>query len=476
MIQSLQYTNNSITEQPRKFISALREEKKDITDSVKMEINFGLVGTLIYKYKDLKFYFLNKLNRQKKTISSANITDRSVPDDNIDSSIKAEQKKLKDICKKEIKIFKTSPAITIISYSLPRYDATSADYRLFHIINILLANKSEIEFIYCGKTNIDDRYKKAYTGNITFTHLALNNNSYIDIISKRNPEYIWITNLWRINFVKFITRLIPKLKEQNSCPKIIVDTMDFHFKEFSRRYKWTQNQDDLTLANEFLENEIHLYKSADVVVVVSEEEQKGIQDKISDINRFEIIPNIHEIHFSSRPYNKRRNICFIGNFGNKHNVDAVRYFIEKIFNYIIEKNPRVEFHIIGNGSEKYKKEFESSHVKVLGRFKDLQKVLTYYKLFVCPMTYGAGMKGKISGAAAAGLPVVTTSIGAEGFSVTDGEECYVSDSPVEFGEKCNQCLSDPEMWHNFSIKFKTLVAENFSPGIIAKKLSNILSH
>ena len=130
---------------------------------------------------------------------------------------------------------------------------------------------------------------------------------------------------------------------------------------------------------------------------------------------------------------------------------------------------------MGYSADKYKKRFESSNVKVIGGLKYLEEALTYYKLFVCPMTYGAGMKGKIGGAIAAGVPVVTTAIGAEGFPIRDGEECFIADSPTEFAEKCNQCLSDPVLWYNFSVKARLMVAENLSPSAVAKKIRKVLS-
>ena len=130
----------------------------------------------------------------------------------------------------------------------------------------------------------------------------------------------------------------------------------------------------------------------------------------------------------------------------------------------------LNFILLGNGAEKYKNSFKSPNVQVIGGLKYLQEALQNYRLFVCPMTYGAGMKGKIGGAVAAGVPVVTTSIGAEGFPFTNGEECFIADSPEEFAERCNQCLTDPALWHRLSVKSRLKIAENFSPGVIAEDL------
>ena len=253
------------------------------------------------------------------------------------------------------------------------------------------------------------------------------------------------------------------------------DTVDFHYKEFQRKYELTGDSDDLTRANEFLKNEKILYRKADCIVVISQEEKKDIQDNISNIEKIEVVPNIHEILFNTGPYSKRKNICFVGHFGNTHNVDAVTHFIENIFPFILKKNPGVEFHVLGYSSDRYKKRFESTNVKVIGGLKYLEEALTYYKLFVCPMIYGAGMKGKIGGAIAAGVPVVTTSIGAEGFPFRNGEECFIADSPKEFAERCNQFLRDAVLWYNFSVKARLMVVENLSPGVVAKKIRTVLS-
>src|SRR5690606_3375452 len=89
------------------------------------------------------------------------------------------------------------------------------------------------------------------------------------------------------------------------------------------------------------------------------------------------------------------------------------------------------------------------------------------------MTYGAGMKGKIGSAASVGLPIVTTSIGAEGFDFQDGEHLFIADNPAEFAGKCLHLLQDPVCWENFSLKSKLKFAENYSLATISDKLDKL---
>ncbi|MCK4782125.1 MAG: glycosyltransferase family 4 protein, partial [Desulfobacteraceae bacterium] len=419
----------------RLAVHSLRNLRETISDSFRMQRNYGRL-TRWCKTEELSYNFPDHLNLTLERI--------------------------KDLHKIDKNMFTNPPAITFISNSLPRFDEESHGFRLLNILKILLENNCKIDYWYYGKLWNDFKFKKALQGKISFKHLPLYHQDWLTIVTKNNPDYVWITSLWSIRYFEFITPLLKKLKESESPFKTIVDTADFHYKEFLRKYEMTGNEDDLKLASEFFKYETLLYSLADNVVVVSEEEKKHIQEKIKGIKGFEIIPNIHEIPSSTRPYKERRNICFVGSFVTKHNLDAVKCFIEDIFPYILKRNPSTEFHVLGYGSENHRKEFDSPNVKVIGSFRRLQGALTYYKLFVCPMTYGTGIKGKIGSAIEAGVPVVTTSIGGEGLPLRDEEECFIADSPMEFAEKCNQCLNDPVVWHNFSIKSRLIMAENFS--------------
>jgi len=456
----------------RNLINFLRESKLEIKERLKMQRHYGMLQSPASTLKTICSGFQTNKNNwsQGQNKNKAEYSDNTIPE-----ALNAQLIKVRDLYKINKRIFDNPPKVTFISYTIPRLDSTSSDFRLFHILKILLKNNCKIDFLYCTRLWNDSKYAKVFEGNMNFKYLPLNLQNYVKFVTDKIPQYIWITELWRMNYVKFITTLVGELKA--SCPssKIIVDTIDFHYKEFHRKYEVTGDPDDLERANEFLENEKILYRKANCIVVISEEEKKDIQGKIMGIKKIEVVPNIHEIPYDTRPYDKRRNICFVGNFGNKHNVDAVTYFIENVFHLILGKNPGVEFHVLGYSGDRYKKHFESYNVKVIGGLKYLEEALTYYKLFVCPMTYGAGMKGKIGGAIAAGVPVVTTSIGAEGFPIRDGEECFIADSPTEFAEKCNQCLSDPVLWYNFSVKARLMVAENLSPSAVAKKIRKVLS-
>ena len=454
-------------EPSNKLIEALKEIRAEVSERIKMLRYYGVSGIITEKNE--------KTNKRQKNGGINRLSFQNSPANKkialIDRQGEQDQVNRPNFIKCDI--FKTPPLITFICYTIPRKDTTSSEYRLFHIIKILLELNCRIELIYCHKLWNEDKYRKEYQGNINYTHLVLDTDKYENHIFTNSPQYLWISELWRLEYTSHMTELCRRIKRKNQALGLIVDTVDFHYKEFNRKYKETNNLKDLERAKTFLEIEKVLYKNADIVIVISKDEMIDIRNHITGIKRIEVVPNIHECLSKNRPFNKRSHICFVGHFGNQHNVDAVRMFLSDIWPEIYKKNPKVEFHIIGFNSDSYKEEFRSKNVKVIGGLKYLELALAHYRLFVCPMTYGAGMKGKIGGAFAAGLPVVTTTIGAEGFGLKNGKQWYIADDPRDFASKCDRCLNDSVLWNDFHKKSIEHIYKNLSPMAVKNKLRRV---
>jgi len=176
-----------------------------------------------------------------------------------------------------------TPFILFICYSIPRHDYTASEFRLFNILSILLANNVKIRFLYCSKLYNDAKYIESFKGDIKFQHIPLNVESYLQIIKQVNAKFIWISELWRIHYVKFVTELLGRYDIHRESYQIILDTVDFHAKEFKRKYAWSKNRHDLERSNEFFKLESRLYRKPDIVVVVSEDDKRDIQKAIAGV-------------------------------------------------------------------------------------------------------------------------------------------------------------------------------------------------
>ena len=83
-------------------------------------------------------------------------------------------------------------------------------------------------------------------------------------------------------------------------------------------------------------------------------------------------------------------------------------------------------------------------MELVGFVEDVREPLARYSLFVCPILSGSGVRVKLLEAFAAGIPVVSTRLGAEGLADEDGEICALADQPATFARHVIELLRDPQ--------------------------------
>jgi glycosyltransferase involved in cell wall biosynthesis len=89
-------------------------------------------------------------------------------------------------------------------------------------------------------------------------------------------------------------------------------------------------------------------------------------------------------------------------------------------------------------------------MRIRGRVGDIHAFLRRFRGFVAPLRFGAGSKKKILDAMASGVPVVTTSVGAEGMGFRDGVDIMIADTPREFAVKTLALYRDTVLWRRIS--------------------------
>ena len=93
-----------------------------------------------------------------------------------------------------------------------------------------------------------------------------------------------------------------------------------------------------------------------------------------------------------------------------------------------------------------------------------------YAVFVCPILSGSGVRVKLLEAFAAGIPAVSTFIGAEGLASRDGEFCLLADSPAEFAARVLALFENPEQGAEMATRARAEVEANWDMAAITGKL------
>ena len=262
---------------------------------------------------------------------------------------------------------------------------------------------------------------------------------------------------------------------QPSC-FVIVDSLDVCYLRLFRKYNITKNKKDLKLARDTKKIELNIYGQADLTLTVTDDDAKILQKDIKNIS-VKILPNVHAMVQPPSDCDKN-SIIFVGGFNHDPNVDAVLYFCEDIFPRIRKVIPEAKFTIVGSNPPPQIRALSNDFITVTGYVPSTTPYLQKSCVSVAPLRYGAGMKGKIGEAMAHAVPVVTTSVGAEGMGLVNGENIIVADSPESFSNAVIELMLNKTLYKNIQINAIDHIRKNFTPekiGVIIEQILNDLN-
>jgi glycosyltransferase involved in cell wall biosynthesis len=258
--------------------------------------------------------------------------------------------------------------------------------------------------------------------------------------------------------------------------RLLIDSVDVHFNRLLAKARLTHAIKDYTTARRMKRRELAAYKKADVVIAVSEEDRSILHREVGNLP-VEVIPNIHAIPpLAEGKANVCNSLLFIGNFHHDPNVDAMLYFCKEVLPLIKRDVPDVRLTIVGDSAPKEVRELAGESIRVLGFVPDINSLLQANDISIAPLRYGGGMKGKIGEAMAHGLPVVTTSVGTEGFGLTPGRNVLVGDSAEGFANAVVQLIRDRGLYQSLRSAAWTFVNERYSVSAVSRRIRGLVSH
>jgi glycosyltransferase involved in cell wall biosynthesis len=219
--------------------------------------------------------------------------------------------------------------------------------------------------------------------------------------------------------------------------------------------------------------ELALIRDADATVVVTEDERAVVLADVPEAT-VHVVPNVHEIRGAVPPPERRSGVVFVGGFEHPPNVAGALALVNDVMPLVWREFPDVPVKIVGGDVPDAVRALASDRVEVPGWVPDLDSVLDSARALVAPLTYGAGLKGKVTQALAHGLPVVTTPIGAEGLDAVDGEDMMIGESSEELAARIVRVLRDDGLWNRLSAEGQRLVSQRCSPEVMRERLRLLL--
>jgi GT2 family glycosyltransferase/tetratricopeptide (TPR) repeat protein len=277
-----------------------------------------------------------------------------------------------------------------------------------------------------------------------------------------------------LSFWYIAEQYLSRIRAWSPASRVLIDTVDVHFLRERRQAELYQDQKLVQQAANTYVRELRIYRQADGLITVTEDDRQSLLREIPE-SRIFVVPNIHDLAKDVPPVQTREGLLFVGGFAHLPNEDAVLYFHREIWPRVLQRLPGARWTIVGNNPPATVQALASASIQVTGYVPSVEPYLRSHLISVAPLRYGAGMKGKIGEALAHGLPVITTSIGAEGMSLKSGERgTLIADDPETFAAHVARLYADRALWNQLSAEGRRHMESNFTPQCIGQQLARLL--
>lgn len=409
------------------------------------------------------------------------------------------------------------PRLLIVAKTAPLFDRASGDFRLFQILRAL-ASEYSVDFVSTQRlaqhksgqigypprdsyldpeaySFIDGRYfdelkkigVRPLTGGGPSLPFTVRPGKKFDLRPYLlGEEY----DLVFFEFYYVAKEYIREVRQLQPGAAIIVDSVDLHFKRlyseinYFSGIKYVINDDQekvpvdpswkaemkkkRRIAALTRKQELATYASADAVAVVGSEDEATLRAHSPSLKLLQI-PNIHPFEVADRPpgFEGREGLVFVGNFDHNPNLSSVLTIKHELAPLIRKDMGKIPIYIVGsNPSEKILNVARTGHCAdqfiVTGYVPDTRTYLDKAKISIAPIPFGAGMNGKIGEALAAGIPVVTNTLGAKGMGLTHEINCLVADDSETFAAQVNRLYWNPQLWKKLSDAGRDFIRKKFA--------------
>lgn len=219
----------------------------------------------------------------------------------------------------------------------------------------------------------------------------------------------------------------------------------------------------------------------EATTAVSEVDAEYYRSISADPERIHVFSNVIDVNsYVSHPAPpagfRSPSIYLAGSFGHYNSPmdTAARWMLEEVFPKVLETHPDLHFYIVGRNSEVGFGHIKHPNVTVTGRLESVLPYLCNTNIALVPLKFESGTRFKILEAGACMIPIVSTTLGAEGIPVVDEEHILIADDPEGFANAIARLLDDAALARSLSVNCHALVNERFSVDSLANEARKIL--
>ncbi|MFL2650995.1 MAG: glycosyltransferase [Anaerolineales bacterium] len=291
-----------------------------------------------------------------------------------------------------------------------------------------------------------------------------------DVLSNETLDFIQIEGL---EMGTYLNEILDYYHNKSQRPIIIYDAHNAETiiqrrairSDISKPKRWPTALYSIVQLRRIREFEIEICSNSDAVICVSHEDCTALKKLFPRLNPT-ILPN--GIFLSDYPETTKHAkitppaLVFSGKMDYRPNIDAVNWFSNEVFPIIRNMHDEVKFLIVGQSPTRQVLNLaKRPGITVTGSVDDIRPYIAAATVCVVPLRMGGGTRFKILEAMALSKPVVSTTIGAEGFPVTDGKEILIADNPQDLVRAIDSLLCQKDNRVLLGKAGRTFVSNNY---------------
>jgi polysaccharide biosynthesis protein PslH len=281
-----------------------------------------------------------------------------------------------------------------------------------------------------------------------------------------------------------LSTYIPTIRAAATRPRIVADWHNIESELMSRYAESTRSLPRKLVAHRTAgllhASEQRLLTECDAHTVASERERDKLLQRAPGV-QVHVIPNgVDTGHYSSDALRSastnfttvpgRRTILFVGLMEYHANISGVEWFVREVWPDVAARHPDLDFIIVGRNPGASIRALASERIQVTGTVADVRPYYAHAAAVVVPLHVGGGTRLKILEAMAAGVPVISTALGAEGIECQDGTDLLIADTAEQMIESVDRVLMSGEVSLRLVESARRMVAERYDWAAIGAHL------
>jgi polysaccharide biosynthesis protein PslH len=274
----------------------------------------------------------------------------------------------------------------------------------------------------------------------------------IDILRKQTYHIIQLEGLYMAYYIDVI-RLHSKAKISLRAHNIEHEIWErTAAQEKSVLRKWYFK----VLARRIRAFKLKVLNKYDLLIPITNRDAGQFQD-YGNIKPYQVVPAGYDLTSAMTPQSDKiqfPTVFFIGTLDWFPNQEGLVWFLEKVWLKLLKRNPGIKFHVAGRNAPEWITLLFQKCPNVIyhGEIDDAFEYMQQNAIMIAPLFSGSGMRVKIIEGMAHGKAIVTTTIGAEGINVSNGENIMIEDDENEFMLRIDELITDREKFNTIGSK------------------------